>query len=159
MTPHGFVTKATLADAAECAVMLRDADKRELEEVGQMAPLDALKAGVLMGAPSLALRTHSRELVALLSVVPFGSTTGVIALSGTTALEKSTTAFLRGSRDLLAHLDKKYDTLLNICDARNAVHLKWLQWLGFTFIRKIDRFGPAGVPVIEFARIRPCATL
>lgn len=158
MTPHGLVTRATLQDAIECAGMLRAEDARELSEVGGMAPVDALKVGVLLGEPSYALRTHSGDLVAILSVVPFGTSTGIVAMSGTSLLEQNSVSFLRGSLDVLAHLDATYETLFNICDARNEVHLKWLQWLGFTFLRKIDRYGPEQVPVIEFARIRPCVT-
>lgn len=157
MTPHGIVQRATKADADECSKSLRMEDRRELEEITGLSAYDCLYRGVLMGSPSLSLRTHGGDLVAILSVIPFGTRTGVIALSGTKAIEENRTSFLRGSRDVLVHLDTKFDTLVNICDARNTVHLRWLEWLGFTFIRKIDSYGPVGVPVIEFARIRKCA--
>jgi len=154
MTPHGIVTRSVMADAGECAAILREEDRRELEEIGGVPAIDSLKRGVLLGSPSLTLRTHTGDMVALMSVVPFGSRLGFIALSGTRLLEENRTAFLRGSRDVLAHLDTKFDTLCNVCDARNEVHIKWLKWLGFTFIRRIETYGAHGVPVYEFARIR-----
>lgn len=157
MTPHGIVTKATLADARECAELLRPQDRRELEDLSGHDAYSCLARGVLMGSPSWAMRAHSGDMVGLLSVVPWGSRIGVVGMSGTVLIEDNRTAFLRGSRDLLAALDARYDTLLNVCDARNEVHHQWLKWLGFTFIRRIETYGARGVPVYEFARIRPCA--
>jgi hypothetical protein len=154
MTPHGIVTGATLADAEECALNLRPEDRRELEDLTGHPALDSLKRGVLLGAPSLTLRTLDGTLAAILTVVPYGERAGVVGMSGTKALEENTFATLRGSKDVLRHIDARFDTLFNVCDARNEVHIKWLRWLGFTFIRKIDRYGQGGVPVYEFARIR-----
>lgn len=159
MTPHGIVKRSTVDDAEELLRNLRKEDLRELEEVGGRPARHAIMGGVLLGAPSLTLRTHKEELVGILSVVRFGSGIGFIAMSGTDLITENRTAFLRGSRDVLAHLDTKFDMLLNVCDARNEVHIRWLRWLGFSLIRKIDHYGPHRVPVYEFARIRQCAPL
>lgn len=155
MTPHGIVTRANLRDAAELAEILRPEDRRELEEITGSSALSNLQRSVLFGAPALSLRTLSGDLAGILSVVPVGYHHGVIAMSGSKVIEENSVAFLRGSRDVLAHLDTRFDTLFNVCDARNEVHHKWLRWLGFTFIRKIDRYGAHDVPVYEFARINP----
>lgn len=109
--------------------------------------------GVIIGKPSLTLRTLEGDLVGIVGVVPVGLTGGAIAMSGTQLIETNRSAFLRGSRDVLAEIEKSYDTLYNVCDARNTVHQRWLKWLGFNFIRKIDHYGAGKVPVIEFARI------
>lgn len=92
-------------------------------------------------------------MLGILGVVPVGLSGGAIALSGTPLLEQKRTCFLRGTLDVLAELEKSYDTLFNVCDARNTVHHRWLKWAGFKFIRRIDQFGARKVPVIEFARI------
>lgn len=155
MTPHGIVTRATLADAAWLAQNLREADRRELEDLTGGTALDSLRRSVLLGKPALTLRTNEGEIVAILSVVPWGSNLGFIGLSGTPAIEENRMAFLRGSRDVLAELDKRFDTLGNVCDARNEVHHKWLKWLGFAFIARHETYGAGGIPVFEFARIRP----
>jgi hypothetical protein len=88
-----------------------------------------------------------------LGVVPVGLSGGAVALSGTSLLTRRRTCFLRGSLDVISELGKSYDTLFNVCDARNEVHHRWLKWLGFKFIRRIENFGAHKVPVIEFARI------
>ena len=153
MTPHGIVTRAALADAEELDRNLRPEDRAELEDISGASALDCLRRSVLFGDPAYTLRTHSGELVGIVSVAPVSYLHGAIAMSGTPAIERVSTAFLRGSRDVLADIERRFDTLLNVCDARNEVHHRWLKWLGFTFIRKIDSFGPRGVPVYEFARI------
>lgn len=155
MTPHGIVERATLADAEWLAQNLREADRQELIGLTGDNPLDTLRRSVIMGRPSLALKTNEGELLAILSVVPWGSNLGFVGLSGTPAIEETRMAFLRGSRDVLAELDKKFDTLCNVCDARNTVHHRWLKWLGFTFIARHETYGAGGIPVFEFARIRP----
>lgn len=155
MTRHGIVTAATLADAEELARTLREADREELEGITGDPALRVLRSSILLGDPALTLRSAEGVLAGILSVVPVGLRHGVIAMSGTREIERSSTAFLRGSRDVMAHLDARFDTLFNVCDARNEVHHRWLRWLGFTFLRKIETYGARGVPVYEFARIRP----
>lgn len=136
---------------------MRPEDRRELEEVANRPALRSLLFGVLASAPAHAFTAPSGALAGIVGVVPQGNGAGAIWLSATKDIERHRTAFLRGSREYLKGLP--YDTLFNIVDARNEVHIRWLRWLGFVFIRKIDSFGPNGVPVFEFARIKanPCA--
>lgn len=158
MTPHGIVSRATFADAHELDQSLRPEDRRELEDISGRPALQNLLLGVLVGKPSLAIRSLDGELAGILGVAPVGLQHGAVAFAGTPVIEQRSTAFLRGSRDVLDAISRDYDTLFNVCDARNEVHHRWLRWLGFTFIRKIDHYGAAQVPVYEFARISPCAT-
>jgi hypothetical protein len=154
LTTHGLVTRTTIQDVDELVAGLRSADLRELEDLSGRGARECLLFGALAGKPCYTLRTHSGALVGQVSVTPYGANNGLIALSGTDQLERTPMAFLRGSRDVLAAMEGSYDTLLNVCDARNEVHVKWLRWLGFSFLREIKQFGPRGVPVYEFARIR-----
>lgn len=153
MTPHGIVSRSTFADAHELDGLLRPEDRREVEEITGKPAIHNLLMGVVIGDPCWTLRDPDGGLLGILGVVPVGLRHGAIALSGTALLEQRRFNFLRGTLDVLAELEKTYDTLFNVCDARNTVHHRWLKWAGFNFIRKIDRFGAKGVPVIEFARI------
>lgn len=153
MTPHGLTTRSTLADVVELDRNLRPEDRRELEDITGKDAKRSLFLAALAGDPCLTLRTHEGGLIGLLSVARVGLSGGAIAFSGTPLIEQHSTAFLRGSRDILAEVSKDYDTLFNVCDARNAAHHRWLKWLGFHFIRKIDHYGAREVPVYEFARI------
>ena len=153
MTPHGIVARATFADAHELAAKLRPEDRREVEEITGKPALHNLLLAVAIGEPALTLRDHERGLIGIMGVARTGLHSGAVSFLGTSLIEQRSSAFLRGSREVLREVSKEYDTLFNVCDARNLVHQKWLKWLGFRFIRKIDRFGASGVPVIEFARI------
>lgn len=153
MTPHGLVTPATAADARELVQAMRPEDRREFEQVGNRPALQTVLLGVMTSAPAFTMRTLSGDLIGIAGVVQAQPDAAAVWMAGTPRIETASTAFLRGSRDLLTEFHRHYGTLFNICDARNTVHIRWLRWLGFTFIRQIDRHGPNGVPVIEFARI------
>jgi len=150
---HGQVAPSTFADAQELAGKLREEDRREIEAISGQNPLHNFQLAVLVAKPCLTLRTFDGELIGLLGVVPVGLRCGAIAMSGTRLIEQNRTAFLRGSREVLAYLEQSYDTLFNVCDARNRVHLNWLKWLGFSLIARRENFGVGQIPVIEFARI------
>lgn len=67
--------------------------------------------------------------------------------------------FLRGCRDLLPLAHSFHPIVTNHVDERNTVHIKWLRWLGFSFLRRIERWGAESRPFLEFARLQPsCAS-
>ena len=155
MTPHGLVTRTTAADTRELAANLRDADRLELESTSDHKVEKTLLFGALTSDPCLTLRTHDGALLGILGVVPEGGGVGVVWMAGTPLIEQRRMAFLRGGRDVMSFLDQRYDVLHNAVDARNEVHIRWLRWLGFSFLRTVDNVGPRGISVIEFARINP----
>ncbi len=153
MTPHGIITRSTFADAHELAPLLREEDRRELQEVSGKPALHNLLLGVMTGKPALTIRANDGTLAGILAVTPVGLSHGVISFAGTAVIERRPVEFLRGALDVVHAVARDYDTLFNVCDARNATHVRWLEWAGFKFIRKIDHYGAAQVPVLEFARI------
>ncbi|MCA2979537.1 MAG: hypothetical protein INH37_14775 [Myxococcaceae bacterium] len=80
---------------------------------------------------------------------------GVPWLVATPALIPHAVPFLRRCAPFLDEMQRRYPLLVNYTDARNTVHHRWLRWLGFTFIRRHERMGAAGIPFIEFVRIAP----
>jgi hypothetical protein len=81
---------------------------------------------------------------------------GSIWLLATDDIEKYQITFLRHSKKVLKELQQDYLALHNYVDARNSLHIKWLKWMGFTFINKLDRFGVEQRPFYEFVRINEC---
>lgn len=61
--------------------------------------------------------------------------------------------FLRQSKLELIKVLEQYPVLFNVVDARNEIHVRWLQWMGFTFIQKHPEWGPEGRLFYEFVRI------
>lgn len=153
-TRHGIVSRASLRDIHEVRDSLRDEDRRELEDITGRPALVSFQLGLLCGEPCLALSSAEGERLAILSAIRTGASSAALALSGTARIEDHSAAFLRGSREVLERLHDSYDLLFNVCDIRNKTHLRWLGWLGFREIRTIPSYGHAGIPVVEFAKLR-----
>ena len=69
------------------------------------------------------------------------------------AITKVWIPFLRGSRKWVAESNKKYPLLTNMVDAEYTVAINWLRFVGFTFIKKHDKWGVENKPFLEFVRI------
>jgi hypothetical protein len=76
----------------------------------------------------------------------------LVWLVGTDDLITHSTTFLRHSRQWLATMHEHYRLLYNVIDARNEVHLRWLEWLGFEFIQDVPRYGVERRKFILFRR-------
>ena len=61
--------------------------------------------------------------------------------------------FAKESRQWIEAMHQRYDLLWNVVDERNAVHIRWLTWCGFTFINRHETLGVAQVPFLEFVRV------
>lgn len=71
---------------------------------------------------------------------------GMIWFLGTGRMRRIDRQFLRESEKWIDTLALGYDALANCVHESNTVHIRWLKWLGFSFL------GRRG-PFIEFARI------
>lgn len=60
--------------------------------------------------------------------------------------------FLRECRRYLAGMEQLYPVLFNLIDERNTVHMRWLRWMGFTFIRRTT-YGHEQRPFLEFIKL------
>ena len=84
---------------------------------------------------------------------------GWVWLLGTDRIKEAKTFFLKHSKKELEEQGKEYDVLANYVDARNTVHIKWLKWLGFKFLREVNNYGKEQRKFYEFARVNiKCAT-
>jgi hypothetical protein len=69
------------------------------------------------------------------------------------AIRKVWLPFLRQSKQWVADANLKYPVLTNACDERYHVALKWLRFVGFTFIKRHETYGEGNKPFLEFVRI------
>ena len=145
----------TVEDIDHIAALLREADKQEcLATTGRM-PLGVLHTALLYGDITLTLRTSEGERIGLCGVTPSPyDNAGVVWMCATDAIMKHQMAFLRRSKAALDYLSADYDVLHNCVDARNTVHIKWLKWMGFSFINKHETYGVEQRPFYEFIRIK-----
>jgi hypothetical protein len=125
---------AKVADAFALAPRIREADRREIDAASGREPLEVLLSAL--------------ESSRVARTIAFGDT--VLAMHGATDLPGYDGAigfpwliasddllahrgpFLRTSRreanDLLAH----YANLYGLVHAQNTVHIRWIEWTGFT---------------------------
>ena len=74
----------------------------------------------------------------------------VWAVDAANTVHKIWITFLRESKRLTKEMNKKYTILTNSVDAEYTTAIKWLKFLGFTFINKHNNWGKT---FLEFVRI------
>lgn len=109
---------------------------------GGVRPYNALYTGVCISDVCHTLiDPKTGNPGAMLGINPTAYTgVGNIWLLGTPAIEQNAITFLRHSKPWLAEQEKAcgYDALFNYTHVNNRVHHRWLKWLGFVFLRKIE---------------------
>lgn len=146
------VRPARPEDAAALAPRLRPADLREIEARSGRSPQEVLAYGLTHG-DAYAVEKDG-VIAALFGVAPTPEPKlGCVWLLGSDDIQTFRLTFLRHSREWLSVLFKDYDLLGNFVDARNEVHIQWLQWLGFRFLRRLP-MGRHGETFIEFVRLK-----
>tara|TARA_B100000780_G_scaffold275626_1_gene242616 strand:- start:2235 stop:2699 length:465 start_codon:yes stop_codon:yes gene_type:complete len=151
-----LLTPTTVEDIDFIAPRLRKADYNEcLASTGQQ-PRYVFHKSFDLGAISLTLRAPNGDRVGLCGVVtsPNIEGAGVVWMVATDDIYQHQTTFLRNSKRALKHLSENYLVLFNCVDARNSVHIKWLRWMGFTFINKHENYGAEKRLFYEFVRIK-----
>ena len=153
-----LLTPTTVEDINYIAPRLRKADKEECLAATGQKQLDVLYTSLLQGDINLTLNAPDGERIGLCGVAPSPlENSGAVWMCATDAIFKHQMAFLRRSKAALDYLSQDYALLYNYVDERNTVHIKWLKWMGFTFINRHENFGAAKLPFYEFLRINTCA--
>ena len=150
------VRPAVAADAALLAPKLRAADLRELAAASKETPLSLLEHGIASSNPCYAIVDTHDAPIALFGASPDTrrANAGLVWLLASDELVKYSLVFLRHGRTWLDRLHERYELLWNYVDARNEEHIRWLQWCGFTFLRRVEEHGVERRPFYQFARRR-----
>lgn len=157
-----FNRRATLADAYSIAPRLRKADRDEVLAAIGIDPILALPAAVQEGRDVWVAGLEEDGIPEIIWGIdpiehPDDFTAGTIWLLSTDRIYEFPVEFVQNTRRLLDEAHKEYELLMNFIDARNTRHQKWLKWMGFAGLRRIEKFGAQSLPFIEFASFRPCA--
>ena len=146
-----FVRETQDGDLDRLVLCLRAADRRELKAHGADAE-NALRQGFELSRPCYTIE-HESKAIGMFGVTPHPEipSMGLVWLLGSDEIADIRTRFLRESRKWLEEIGGDYDVLCNMVHEENELHIKWLRFLGFSFINH-------NPPFIEFVRISPCAT-
>ena len=155
MDNNKYLTPTTVDDVVYLAPRLRKADRSECLAATGREPIGVLMDGLRLGDVTLTMRSPTDgERVGIVGVVPsYIEGAGAIWLCATDNIHQHQISFLRKSKTFLPLLQRNYLALHNCVDARNTVHIKWLKWMGFTFIKKHEHWGVERRLFYEFVRI------
>ena len=145
-----------IPDTAILAKTLRKADKDEVLAVCNMEPKVALLQSYALSTECYtAYRADTKQPLAMFGYVRMQpKVSATIWMLGSDELLEFRSEFLRKSKEWTADFQAKNPLLYNLVDLRNKVHIRWLQWLGFKFIRVVPEYGPYNLPFVEFCRIK-----
>lgn len=150
----GYVREYQAGDAAGLAPRLRMADLQEIQAASGLPPITALLEGAELSAPSCTVIGNSGFVAGMFGIVPEG-TFGRVWLLGSDELVTPPLSrqFLRECRSYLAVMERPYLAIGNVIDERNRLHVRWLKWLGFTFINRLPEYGVERRPFLEFIKL------
>lgn len=152
-----FVRLATSEDIQYVANNLRVADVEEVRAATGMDPRLALPLSAAGREILAAGLCHNDRAEILFGVDPWPDTedVGIIWMLSTPEIYDYPVEFVVRTKELLDKFHERYELLTNFIDARNEKHIKWLSWMGFKKLRRVESFGAQSLPFIEFARYRP----
>lgn len=147
-----YLRVATEQDCLFLSENLREDDYKEIQAVVGLPPLLSLLHGYKTSQVPLVICNEKNKVVAMLGVVPNGLI-GSIWMVGTPELKKISVSFLRNCQGVFKVLKNNFSILHNYVDARNELHIRWLKWMGFSFIKKHDNYGLEKISFYEFIKI------
>lgn len=127
----------------------------EIQAGSGKRPLQALQAAVDMSIEAYTLfETKTMRPCCLFGIAPTESPIAAqIWCVGTDDISVLSVGFLKTSVAYVNAFQEKYPILMNSVDCRNTVHIRYLEWLKFKFIRIIPTYGVGRLPFIEFCRV------
>lgn len=148
------VRSSVIADAAALAPKLRAADLQEIAARSGREAEDVLRFGIEKSRQCYTVELPSGEIAAIFGVSDTpDAKLGAVWMLGSDSLLSIRLNFLRHSRGWVDTLFKDYLLLGNFVDERNTVHIQWLRWLGFRFLRRVP-LGRNGEVFLEFVRLK-----
>ena len=140
------ITLAKESDPEELGPRLRKADKAEIYALAGIEPTLGLQISMECSDKCYTVRDlHSDTPFSMFGTCPNEgdevTKAAVWFLGSDDLFKKNKVSFLRNSAFWVEKLFSDYNILHNLVDARNTLHIRWLKWLGFTFIADVPDFG------------------
>jgi hypothetical protein len=153
------VREATMFDVGQLTPNLRSADRREIMALG-MTPDSALLESYISSPQRYSILKDDGRIVGMFGVGPhpdlskdLGQPVGCVWMLGSDGLRDVRYSFLKKCQKWVDVLHRDHPILWNWVDARNNLHLKWLEWLGFRIIGTAPR-GISGELFHQFIRVK-----
>lgn len=150
------VRLATEGDARALALDLRPEDEAEVRAMTGREPVESLLHGIQHSDVPLAIEDDDGSTIGLFGVVTAQENprVGIVWLLASPKLLRHWRRLARESKRWIDSFQQHYDVLFNLVDERNTVHIRWIQWCGFTFVNRHPALGVEKIPFLEFVRIQ-----
>lgn len=151
----GSVRAYEPGDEVYISTCLRHADRQELSALSDRDPAEILREGAMISSPSCTIVGNSGLGAGMFGVLDEGGGSGRLWMLGTDELvsKQMRRQFIVEGPMYFRGVERMYKVLHNHIDERNTTHIKWLRWLGFTFIRRIPEHGVQRLPFLEFIKL------
>jgi hypothetical protein len=151
----GYVRAYEPEDADELAPHLREADRREMQAAFGVTLQQSIRL-VPDNEILCTICTDDDKVVGLFGAVPTCDLSAAVWLVGSDALTQPPLRrqFLVEGKTFLDALHRYRPLLWNYVDERNHLHIRWLKWMGFTFINRHPEYGVEKRPFLEFVRLK-----
>jgi hypothetical protein len=147
-----YIRVATENDCWFLSKNLREEDYQEIKASSGLPAILSLLTGLKISQVPLVVCNEKGEIILMLGVVPSGLI-GTIWMVGTKDLKNMSLTFIKNCKKTFKILKNNFQIIHNYVDARNHLHIKWLKWMGFSFIKKHNYYGIEKRPFYEFVKI------
>jgi hypothetical protein len=151
--------KTEVSDAQALAPNIREEDKLELRSIfteEERSIADMLKESIELSIPAITVEEDGKVIM-IFGASDYGDPDcGLIWLLGTDDIKRLWVPFLRQSHywmNALFDISKKRLLFNRVC-AKNELHVRWIKWLGFSFVQRLDNYGHLGLPFYEFCKLK-----
>mgnify|MGYP001161202931 FL=1 len=148
----GYLRKSKLSDLNYVCKNMREIDRLEgLYQTGRDAA-DSLRLCYLFGQKIQTIAGDEDQPMGLCGVIK-GGCIFMICTDELFSNKKYKIQLIRKGRKWVDSLLKSYKLLYNFVYAENHTAIKWLEALGFVFIKYHEKYGQHEKPFYEFLRI------
>jgi len=140
-------------DVITLASTMCEADVLEIKLSDGLSPLDALRRACRESAEVNTIVGSDGKLLGMFGLSYIDDLVGSPWMLSTGKLSNYYIKFLRQSRQWVEDANNRRSVLVNYVHVENDNAIKWLRFLGFSFIRKVD-YGVSNAPFYEFVRIK-----
>lgn len=143
-----YFKNSTLDDMRFLAPRLRYEDKQEILSLVGLPPLQAMLLSYKTSETCYTIFNPKDVPVGAFGV----TSNGAIWMLATNDIVDIQIPFLKQCRDIVNFYNTKHPLLWNVVDCRNKLHIKWLDWCGFTFISQ-RKIGVLNKDFYEFVKL------
>ena len=146
------IVRATLEDCRELAENMREEDRWEVFHAAGLQSHEAVMVSMASSEYIYAGKINGK-VVCIFGVGEVSPGVGCPWMLATDLLTTVKKTFLRHCRPFVEAMNERYPLLTNKVWVENTTHIRWLKWLGFTFLPH-KTVTASGATFQDFVRIK-----